>query len=91
MTRFEQIDPVIRQWSHERQLPLYTEYKETEVRSFEVPGSSGAACQIWIEVGHTLSVCVWDRADRRRTFETDASSLRGALDEALNVARRWAS
>ena len=90
MTVFEQLDPAIEEWAKERQVPLYTSYKGDDVRSFQVVGSSGAACQIWIEVGNVVSLIVWDYGARRRTFATEPGKLKAALDGALAVARGWA-
>lgn len=89
MATFEQVDPVILEWSEERHLPLYTRYKDEDVRSFQVVGASGASCQIWIETGDEVSVHVWDYGRRRRSFVTNGRDLRTALDNALAVARSW--
>lgn len=89
MTAFAQLDPTITQWSRNRQIPLFTHYKDEDVRSFQVVGSSGAKCQIWIEVGERVIVSVWDYGKRRQDLDADADSLRARLDEALSIARSW--
>lgn len=89
MTTFAQFDPIIEQWSSDRQIPLFTRYKDEDVRSFQVVGSSGTECQIWIEVGERVTVSVWDYGKRRQDLEADADSLRARLDEALSIARSW--
>jgi hypothetical protein len=89
MTAFAQLDPIIRQWSSDRQVPLFTRYKDEDVRSFRIVGSSGTECQIWIEVGERVTVSVWDYGKRRQDLEADAASLRARLDEALSIARSW--
>lgn len=46
--RFADIDPILTGWSRENQIPLYTEYKDSEVRAFEIVGLSGQRSQICI-------------------------------------------
>jgi hypothetical protein len=89
MATLAQLDPTIRQWSSDRQIPLFTRYKDEDVRSFEVIGSSGATCQIWIETEERVTVRIWDYGERRHDLDADISSLRAQLDEALRIARSW--
>lgn len=89
MTTFGQLDPIIEQWSSDRQIPLFTQYKDEEVRSFQVVGPSGAQCQIRIQAGDRVTVSVWDYGKRRQDLEADAGSLGARLDEALSIAQSW--
>ena len=89
MRTFEDLDPVIVEWSQAMRLPLYTRYRDDDVRSFQVVGISGASCQIWVEISDEVTVHVWDYGPRRHSFPTDGPGLRATLDEALAVAKRW--
>jgi len=85
---FAHIDPPLRAWANRNRLPLSTQYKDVEVRSFELAGSSGRA-QIWIETDNGVTVYVWDYRKQKQSFPADTSTLEAALDQALKVARRW--
>jgi len=86
---FSHIDPTVRAWATNNRLHLSTQYKDAEVRSFELVGPAGHA-QIWIEVeGDATTVYVWDYRKQKRCFAADSSTLEAVLDQALQVARGW--
>ena len=89
MTTLAELDPILREWSSDNRIPVFTHYKDEDVRSFQVVGPSGAQSQIGIEADDRLTVSVWDYRKRRQDFEADLDSLRAQLDEALRVARSW--
>lgn len=86
---FTSIDSIIEQWSRDNDLPLYTQYREAEVRSFEVVLPTGERRQIWVENDGKLTVSVWDYRKRRRDFAATPSNLRDQLDAALRQAKAW--
>jgi hypothetical protein len=86
---FSPYDPVIERWSRRRRIPLFTSYRDDEVRAFEIVTPLGERRQIWIEVNGDVVVHVWDFQKRRRTFTADAQTLEGRLDDALELARAW--
>lgn len=89
MTTFAELDPILEDWSRERRIPLSTEYKDEEVRSFQLVDQTGGQYQIWIDVERGLTVSVWDFGKKRHDFSADLGSLRERLDDALNLARSW--
>jgi hypothetical protein len=91
MTDFESIDPLIRRWSADNAIPLFTEYRGESVRSFDIVGPSARRCQIWIESAEPLAVHVWDYGKRRERLEADFDTVRQRLDDALEIARSWVS
>jgi len=87
--RFLEVDPLIRAWSRERRLPLYTQHQDSEVRTFLLVGPSGKKAQIWIEVIGGIAVHAWDYKKRRWMSQATEESLSNKLDEALACAQSW--
>jgi len=84
---YESIDPVLSRWAVSRSVPLLTQYKDEEVRAFEIIGKkSKRQFQIWIDLpdahGRTM-VHAWDRKKWRIDYETTAFALTEALDTLL--------
>lgn len=84
------LDAVIRAWAESRCLPVYTEHRGEQVRSFQVTGKTGGRCQIWVEVQQDITVHVWDYRRRHEILVADAGRLADQLDAALALARKWA-
>jgi hypothetical protein len=83
---YAKYDDELRAWADDHQLPLFTEYKDEPVRSFQIVGSTGSECQIWLD--QDGSVHVWDYKKRGTQFRD--GRLRDRLDAALGAARAWA-
>lgn len=89
-TTFSQLDPLLRRWSQDRGVPLFTSHRGEPVRSFELVGSCGATrCQIWVETGERVTVSVWDYGSRKRELDADVSNLYERLDEAWRLGGSW--
>lgn len=86
---FEEVDPILLRWSETHRIPLSTEYRGEPVRAFDIVGSTGAKCQIWIEAGEGLVVAVWDYRERIEKFAASEDDLFSCLDAALATGRRW--
>ena len=91
---YESIDKIISAWATDFALTVYHEYKDVEVRSTDVVGSSGAKCQIWIDppdAHNRVGVHVWNYRDKRAHSLVPASQLRESLKSAYATALGWVS
>lgn len=89
---YKSIDAVLSRWSVSRSVPLLTQYKDEEVRAFEVVGKlSKRQFQIWIDQpddhGKT-TVHAWDRKKWRIDYEATVFALAEALDAVLDAIER---
>jgi len=84
---YSAIDDILKRWSEIRRIPMQTEYKEVEVRSFDFFGTDGLRYQLWVdppdEAGK-VSIHVWDHKKRRFDVTAGVSELFEKLDETLN-------
>ena len=84
------IDDVLNKWASDNNQVLLSEYKDCEVRSFEVFDKS-RKFQIWIdrpEAGF-VGVHVWDYKKRRKDWRVLTTVLYPALDEAFATVFQW--
>ena len=86
---FAAVDPELHEWAMQRNLPLSTNYQDSEVRSFQLASASGKRVQIWLEVGREVKVFVWDYRRRKMSFVAQPGELSSKLDEAYRVAKEW--
>lgn len=88
---YESIDKVIKSWASKHRLSLYTEYKDSEVRSVDVVDHSGKKFQIWIDKpsDETVGVHAWDYKRRRRDWEPAVAELGEALEQAIAQVDEW--
>jgi hypothetical protein len=86
------IDPTIQTWAQRHGLSLFTQYKDSEVRSVDVVEKSGRKFQIWIDrpKGDRVSVHAWDYKKRRQDWDASIADLDNFLEEAIRTVRSWA-
>lgn len=89
---YSAIDPIIQKWTQQHGLSLFTEYKDSEVRSVDIAGSNGQKFQIWIDrpKGVQVSVHAWDYKKRRQDWNATTTDLDNFLEEAIKTVRSWA-
>ena len=85
------IDPIIKAWTQQHGLVLFTQYKDSEVRSVDVAGKGSQKFQIWIDTpkGDRVSVHAWDYKKRRQDWDANFSNLNELLEEAIRTVRLW--
>lgn len=91
---YSEIDPILSRWAARRNLQVLTEYRDVEVRTFEVVDRGGARFQLWIDPPEgtgKVKVHLWDYGTRRRDYEVRPDRLLECLDSALKVVSRWVS
>ena len=88
---YSSIDPVIKVWTTRHTLTLYTEDRETEVRTVDIVNEFGRKFQIWIDrpIDDVVSVHAWDYKKKRQDWKIQASKLGGVLDEAVRAVQSW--
>ncbi len=82
---YDSIDSIIKKWVASHHLTLFTEYKESEVRSVDVVNQQGRRCQIWVDKPDDqgeVGVHVWDYKRKRNDYAVPISELALCLDEA---------
>jgi hypothetical protein len=84
-----ELDSSLQARSSRRQVRLHSEYREEQVRWFQVVGPSGKDAQIWIEVNENVRVHAWDHKKRRRVLLATSEDFIDRLDEALALIRSW--
>ena len=87
--RYAPVDAGIHAWAERHQLHLCTEYKDYEVRSFNIPHAH-KNFQIWIdppENNGAVSVHGWDRKNSRIERRLPAQEIISALEEVLHWIR----
>jgi hypothetical protein len=90
---YDKIDNILKHWTEEQGLCLYTRYKDTDVRSVDVVGYRGNKVQIWIDAPQNDSVAIhlWDYNNRREDHSVPIESLESSLTELYLKAREWAN
>lgn len=84
---YDSVDSIIKKWVATRHLTLFTEYKESEVRSVDVVNQRGRRCQLWIDepdAAGEVGVHVWDYKRKRNDYSVPISRLFACLDEAYD-------
>jgi hypothetical protein len=91
MSDYTVVDETIGAWVERNNLSLFTQYKDSEVRSVDVVGANGRRFQIWIDrpQGNIVSVHVWDYKKMRKDWEVDISELDTSLEVAISTAQVW--
>lgn len=90
--KFKSIDPSLEAWARVHALHISTKYKDSEVRSTDVVGSSGRKYQIWVEPSGTENsflVKVWDYKKRKAQFPASQANISEKLEEAWKTAQLW--
>ena len=85
------IDPELNAWATNHGLKIFTQYKDEEVRSTDVMGSSGKKCQIWVEPSYffTFVINVWDYKKRRVRLRAWKINIGSKLEEAYRTSQAW--
>ena len=88
--RYSGIDEIVKNWALDNNQRLLSEYKDCEVRSFEV-FNKGRKFQIWIDhpAGGFVGVHVWDYKRKRMDWNVTTSNLYPTLDEAFATIFEW--
>jgi hypothetical protein len=88
---YESIDDAIKSWASKHSLSLYTEYKDSEVRSVDVVDHSGKKFQIWIDkpTDGIVGVHAWDYKKRRKDWEPAVADLEETLEQAIAQIDEW--
>jgi len=88
---YDQIDPAIQAWASNHTLPVYTQYKDVEVRSVELVGVSGQKVQIWIDqpLYGWVGVHVWNYKKLRQDWKVQTNKLEATLEQAYQKAMDW--
>lgn len=89
---YEKIDTILNLWATKHNLPMYTIYKEIEVRSFQIVNSDGQQFQIWIDLPDEesrIGVHVWDYKKRREDYLVEQTEVFDTLEIAYQIASLW--
>ena len=90
--KYETIDFELSAWATRHGLQIFTEYKDCEVRSTEVVGSSGKKCQIWVDRSNwpaTFVIHIWDYKKRKKKLRALKYNITDKLEEAYMTAKSW--
>ena len=81
---YQVIDGALRKWAIENDVPLLTEYRDEQVRAFELVGNkSHLSYQVWIDPPDRLdrtTVFAWDRKDWKISQSTSVFEIGKTLD-----------
>ena len=91
MSKYDPIDAELYAWAKNQGLHIFTEYKDYEVRTTDVVGSSGKRCQIWVEPSYfsTFVINVWDYKKRRVRLRAWKINIGRKLEKAYQTAQAW--
>jgi hypothetical protein len=99
VTTYELIDEVLSQWAVENGVHWYTEYQDTEVRTFYLNENRRDRVQIAVDIPEVQRTVVRigqnqrgvPRLNRSENLISTVSGLRETLDKALAIAREWSA
>jgi hypothetical protein len=93
VSTYDEIDPIIKKWSSDHGLHLYTLDRDWEIRSVTVGGvkNGSRSFQIWItepDVSGQIEVHVANKNPPRngKTFQATKENLLAVLEEAWRIA-----
>jgi hypothetical protein len=88
---YNSIDPVIQEWAKKHSLPVYTQYKDVEVRSMELVSVNGKRAQIWIDkpLHGLVGLHAWNYKKLRRDWNVSMAKLDSALEQVYQVSMAW--
>lgn len=98
MTKYEPIDPMLSQWAVENGVQWYTEYQDTEVRTFGLNVNQRDRVMVSVDVpeGDQTTIRIGQnqrglsRLNRIEIIPSPVSEVSTALDRALQIAKNWA-
>ncbi len=86
---FTSIDNELLNWAKLNMLNLSTQYRDEDVRSFELADSNGNPYQIWIDYkNEAWYVNAWDYKKRKFRCKSN-TSIQYTLDVALENVEQW--
>ena len=99
MTRYKLIDPILSGWGLANGIHWYSEYQDTEVRIFCLNPDRRDLVQVGVDIPEGGKTIVrigqnergLPRLNRVENIVSSISELSTALDNALQIAREWAS
>lgn len=99
MTQYELIDPALSEWGAANGIHWYSEYQDTEVRTFYLNPNRRDRVQIAVDIPEdgTTTIRIGQnerglpRLNRVKNIVSSISELPVSLDNALQIARAWAS
>jgi len=97
MSRYATIDPTLSDWAIDNSVQWYSDYQDTEVRTFYINPKEKDRVQISVDApreGRTIIRIGQlqrgsSRLARTSDFTTTISDLSSALDRALQAANEW--
>lgn len=99
MSRYEAIDPILSDWAVQNRVRWYSEYQDTEVRTFYLNPDQKDRIQVSVDAPLKERTVVrigqlqrgLSRLSRMRDFPTTILDLSSTLDRALQAAKEWLS
>jgi len=99
VTQYELIDPTLSEWGVANGIHWYSEYQDTEVRTFYLNANRRDRVQIAVDLPEdgTTTIRIGQnerglpRLNRVENIVSSISELSASLDNALQIAREWAS
>jgi hypothetical protein len=98
LTKYELIDPLLSEWAVKNGVHWYTEYQNTDVRTFYINENRRDRVQISVDVPKDQKTVVrigqnqrgLPRLNRVEKLTSSIAALPSSLDKALQIARHWA-
>ena len=97
MTQYELIDPVLSQWADENEIRWYSEYQDTDVRTFYLNPNRRDRVQVAVDAPKDGKTTIrigqnrrgLPRLNRVENITCSVPDLSNALDKALKLAEEW--
>lgn len=98
MTNYTLIDPILSQWAVENGVHWFTEYQDTEVRTFYLNENRRDRVQVAVDApeGYRTVVRIGQnqrglpRLNRTENLVTTTDELKSSLTKAFRIAKEWA-
>lgn len=99
MTKYGLIDPLLSEWAIENGVHWYTEYQDTEVRTFFLNENRRDRVQVAVDIPEDQQTVIrvgqiqrgLPRLNRIENITSSVSGLPSSLDKALGIAKAWAA
>ena len=97
MSAYQTIDLALAEWADKNSLHWYSEYQDTEVRSFVLNSESKSRVQVAVEAPKSGQTVVrvgqvpkgLSRLARNLSLSVSTADILDALDKALETANEW--
>jgi hypothetical protein len=98
MTKYELIDHELSQWAVKNDVQWYTQYQDTEVRTFYLNPNRRDRVQVAVDVpeGDQTTIRIGQnqrglsRLNRIEIIPSPVSEISTSLDRGLQIAKNWA-